>query len=348
MGIKLFAFGRRRGGRDARGVPPWWEDVHARQVADEPTLRRHVRRYELNHRLPEDYARDRYRPEGTGRRLGRRRRAVVRLAGRPRGTPRPSPPSRPMPTTAAEFRDDAQLVVVTHDPDVIVAKPERVDAGAKMVCILRRNPALDAATFHDHWLHHHGGLFQRIPELNEPLLAYEQNHGLDSPDAAFDGVTEQWFTSLRHLRRLARRGGGRPRGQPGRRLLPRPGQHRVRDGRAAHGRHRRPGALTWRSLTIASGSRDPVRRRPRRRRGPRVRGREQHRRRRVADPVPRPVGHRDADAERQRHQLGDDVAGLPRRGGGVPHTRSPTSADGCRCSSGPRSSDRSSVAPPCC
>ena len=84
----------------------------------------------------------------------------------------------------------------TRDPDVIVDKPGRASAGAKMVCILHRNPALDLTTFHDHWLHHHGGLFQQIPELNEPLLAYDQNHGIDLPDATFDGVTEQWFTSF--------------------------------------------------------------------------------------------------------------------------------------------------------
>ncbi len=84
----------------------------------------------------------------------------------------------------------------THDPEVIVEKGQRQDVGAKMVCILGRNPALDLATFHDHWLHHHGGLFQQIPELNEPLLAYDQNHGLELDGAVFDGVTEQWFTSF--------------------------------------------------------------------------------------------------------------------------------------------------------
>ncbi len=67
MGIKLFAFGRRREGVTTEEFHRWWEDVHARGLADEPTLRRHVRRYELNHRLAEDYVRDRYRPEGTGR-----------------------------------------------------------------------------------------------------------------------------------------------------------------------------------------------------------------------------------------------------------------------------------------
>ena len=27
------------------------------------------------------------------------------------------------------------------------------------------------------------------------MLAYDQNHGIDLPDADYDGVTEQWFTS---------------------------------------------------------------------------------------------------------------------------------------------------------
>jgi uncharacterized protein (TIGR02118 family) len=65
-----------------------------------------------------------------------------------------------------------------------------------MLCILRRNPALDLDTFHKHWLSHHGGLFQNVPGLRDPLLGYDQNHGLRDPDAQFDGVTEQWFESL--------------------------------------------------------------------------------------------------------------------------------------------------------
>ena len=65
-----------------------------------------------------------------------------------------------------------------------------------MLCILRRNEALDLDTFHEHWTTNHGGIFQTIPELTDPLLGYEQNHGLRDPNAAFDGVTEQWFESL--------------------------------------------------------------------------------------------------------------------------------------------------------
>ena len=47
MGVKLFAFSRRREGATPEEFHGYWRDVHARQIADEPTLRRHVRRYEL-------------------------------------------------------------------------------------------------------------------------------------------------------------------------------------------------------------------------------------------------------------------------------------------------------------
>ena len=58
---------------------------------------------------------------------------------------------------------------------MIVDKPGgRERAGLKLVCILRRNKALDLTTFHDHWLRNHGGIFQNVPALNEPLLAYDQ------------------------------------------------------------------------------------------------------------------------------------------------------------------------------
>jgi hypothetical protein len=194
MGIKLFAFSRRRAGSTPDEFHRYWTDVHARQIADDPALRRHVRRYELNHRLPEDYARDRFRPEADG--PGWDGVAVMWFDSiADIEALRAEPGFAGHAADGDEFREDVHLSVLTEDPEVIVSKPGRENAGAKMVCILRRNPALDPTTFHDHWLHHHGGLFQKVDELNEPLLAYEQNHGLDLADAAYDGVTEQWFTS---------------------------------------------------------------------------------------------------------------------------------------------------------
>jgi hypothetical protein len=87
--------------------------------------------------------------------------------------------------------------VLTGPPDVILGPPGGVpDSGASLICILRHAPGMDLASFHDHWLRYHGGLFQTIPELREPMLGYEQNHGIQGAGAAYDGVTQQWFTSL--------------------------------------------------------------------------------------------------------------------------------------------------------
>jgi hypothetical protein len=195
MGIKVFEFVRRKAGMTSEDFHAYWRDVHAPKLAGEPTLRRHIRRYELNHRLPGDADRD--RREGEVEDTGWDGVAVLWFdsvdALRALGA---EPALEAIRGDASAFREDERLMVITEDPDVIVSTPRRDEAGAKMLCILRRNAALDLDTFHEHWLTHHGGLFQTIPELTDPLWGYDQNHGLRDPDAAFDGVTEQWFESL--------------------------------------------------------------------------------------------------------------------------------------------------------
>jgi uncharacterized protein (TIGR02118 family) len=195
MGIKVFEYLRRTPGMSRDEFHAYWRDVHAPMLADEPDLRRHVKRYELNHRLAEDDARDREDVEV--RDDGWDGVAVLWFDSiddmRALGA---EPGMAAIRASAPEFRQDERLIVVTEDPEMIVEDPRRDEAGAKMLCILRRNSALDLDTFHEHWLKNHGGLFQTIPELRDPLWGYEQNHGLRDPDAAFDGVTEQWFESL--------------------------------------------------------------------------------------------------------------------------------------------------------
>ena len=94
------------------------------------------------------------------------------------------------------FRQASVPSVLTGPPDVIVGPPGGdPSSGSSLICILRRAPGMDLSTFHDHWLHHHGGLFQSLPELRDPLLGYEQNHGLVA-DAEYDGLTQQWFASF--------------------------------------------------------------------------------------------------------------------------------------------------------
>ena len=195
MGIKVFEFLRRAAGKTSDEFHADWRDVHGPMLADDPELRRHVKRYELNHRLPSDAGRERSAAEV--RDDGWDGVAVLWLDSMEELRALSAEPGMaPIRERAPGLHQDERLIVVTQDPDVIVSTPQRDEAGAKMLCILHRNPTLDLDTFHHHWLTHHGGLFQNVPGLREPLLGYDQNHGLRDPDAAFDGVTEQWFESL--------------------------------------------------------------------------------------------------------------------------------------------------------
>jgi EthD domain len=195
MGIKVFEFLRRKPATTREQFHTYWRDVQGPMLADDPDLRRHVKRYELNHRLSSDGGRE--RTDAEVRDDGWDGVAVVWFDSREQMRALGSEPAMAaIRDRAGEFREDERLIVVTEDPEIIISTPRRDEAGAKMLCILRRNAALDLDTFHDHWLTHHGGLFQDIPQLRAPLLGYEQNHGLRDPAAAFDGVTEQWFESL--------------------------------------------------------------------------------------------------------------------------------------------------------
>jgi hypothetical protein len=195
MGIKLFEFLRRTPGTTREQFFAHWHDVHAQLLATEPDLRRHVRRYELNLRLPGDA--DRPRNDGEVADTGWDGVAVLWFDSvdemRALGA---EPAMAAIRDDAPNFRVDERLIVVTEDPEIIVSTPRRDEGGAKMLCILRRNAALDLDTFHEHWSTNHGGLYRTVPELRDPLWGYEQNHGLRDPNAAFDGVTEQWFESL--------------------------------------------------------------------------------------------------------------------------------------------------------
>lgn len=66
MGIKRFAFVRRRAGMSSGDFHAYWRDDHARRIHDRPELLTHVRRFELNHRLVEDDDREQTAGEMAG------------------------------------------------------------------------------------------------------------------------------------------------------------------------------------------------------------------------------------------------------------------------------------------
>jgi hypothetical protein len=199
MGIKVFEFVRRASDVPVDVFQRRWRDEYAAAIAASPAVRGRLRRYELNPRLAADYERDRHALEvvdagfdGVDVRWLDDAAALEAFERELALDPARAPE---LARLRADLFAPVTLRVVTADPDPILDKPGRDRAEAKLLCILRRNPALAPATFHAHWKSHHGGLFQRLPGLRDPIIAYDQNHGIAS-EAAFDGVTEQWFADL--------------------------------------------------------------------------------------------------------------------------------------------------------
>jgi EthD domain len=195
VGLKLFTFVRRAAGVSPEEFHEQWRNWHRRYLAGTPELRRHVVGCQLDHRLQEDYRRSPSRGEIAD--AGFDGVEILWLDSLGDLESLYTEPAWVEGLGDASFRDrDADLSCVTHDSEVIVHSERRADAQVKLVCILRRSAALNLAAFHDHWRHHHASLFQNVPELNELVSEYDQNHGLAVPGAEFDGVTEQWFASL--------------------------------------------------------------------------------------------------------------------------------------------------------
>lgn len=195
--IKLLQFVGRRAELTPEQFHSRWRAGQAAFFADNPAARALVQRCELNLRLAEDYAREPHPAEMTGPSWDgvlvqwfedlEDYQALQQLPAFQAFDAR----------ELTTCRAPASAAVLTHDADIIVDKPgARTSAGLKLLCILRRHPALERPAFFRHWREHHGGLFRDIPELNGPLLGYHQNHGLPVEDARYDGVTEQWFASL--------------------------------------------------------------------------------------------------------------------------------------------------------
>lgn len=195
--IKLLEFVQRKPGVSSETFHTQWRENTERFFAETAAARRLVVRCELNHRLPEDYARSRSDIEAGGTDWDGIQVQWFESQADLEAL-RALPAYQAFAAAEREnYRGDNSIHVLTRDAITIVDKPGgRARAGLKLMCILRRNAALSHAQFLQHWRGHHGGLFQNIPELNEPVLAYDQNPGLDIEGAAYHGLTEQWFVSL--------------------------------------------------------------------------------------------------------------------------------------------------------
>jgi uncharacterized protein (TIGR02118 family) len=69
----------------------------------------------------------------------------------------------------------------------------------KLTAMLKRNPALSAEEFHEHWRTTHAQLIRDVPGIEKWVLRYVQRPvaiGDWVGTEGFDGVTEQWFPSM--------------------------------------------------------------------------------------------------------------------------------------------------------
>jgi hypothetical protein len=160
-----------------------WTARHRAMLIDHPEVADGVRTWELHHRLDADYGRERHAAEVAGPQYDGVVHLVVDDLDALAVFDAAVVGSALAPLGGDALFDPARIAVVAAEPTVIVDKPGGRDrAGLRLLCILRRD--------------HHGGLFREVAELNGPLLAYFQHHGLDLADAAYDGLTEQWFVDL--------------------------------------------------------------------------------------------------------------------------------------------------------
>jgi hypothetical protein len=195
-GAKYFEFLRAPSGSSDAGVHRQWARERAALLWARPDLAGHLRRQELYERLPAD--RDRRRADVELPDAGFDAVSVQWFDGvEAYDASRAAPGAQELRELDRRFRHPGSASVLTGSPDLIVG-PSGGDpaSGMSLICILARAPGMDLSKFHDHWLHQHGGFFQTVPELRDPLLGYEQNHGLDIDDSDYDGVTQQWFESL--------------------------------------------------------------------------------------------------------------------------------------------------------
>tara|TARA_B110000444_G_C18621426_1_gene492351 strand:+ start:76 stop:813 length:738 start_codon:yes stop_codon:yes gene_type:complete len=201
--IKLICFLKRSPELTRAEFHHHWANIHGPLFAKTPELKRYITRYEQNPRSEGDYMRDPetipFEQQGFDGVTVMWYESIERFQAMIED---PIYREKVMPDEAYLLGEPPKSWVIAGEENVIVEKLNgRKNSTTKLICLLRRNPALDIHTYRKHWLKHHGGLFQDIENLNKDINAYDQNCRLDidyeiGPDRNFDGVTEQWFDSL--------------------------------------------------------------------------------------------------------------------------------------------------------
>lgn len=201
--IKLVCFFRRKPGMSVAHFQRHWLENHGPLIAETPELRRHVLRYEQNHRLAQDYDRADARGfDGATVQWLESMRSFGAFVREPAYRELIAPDEQ-------RFIDRESIALLfTEDDDVkIQGGAVREQAAVKLLCLLKRKPGLEPGEFHQHWRGSHASLFTGTPEIARHVVAYHQSHRLErdyerDQEGGYDGLAEQWYTSMRDFAAL--------------------------------------------------------------------------------------------------------------------------------------------------
>jgi uncharacterized protein (TIGR02118 family) len=193
--IKLVCFVHRHPDLSPEVFERHWAERHGPLIAGLPSLRERVVRYEQNHRLPSDRARD----EGFD---GATIMWFESMADYDAFAMDPLYASEVAPDEARFMDRSRTTFFFTEDAETKIGdEASRAEAGVKLLALLKRRADRSAAEFHAHWSGPHADLFVETPSLRDTILAYDQSHRRPEdyardPDTPWDGLAEQWYASL--------------------------------------------------------------------------------------------------------------------------------------------------------
>ena len=206
--LKLVCFIHRRPELDRESFHRHWRENHGPLIEGLPALRQLVARYEQNHRLEDDYARDEGGDERSSSRLspGEFDGATIMwfesMADYQAFAEHPLYAEKIAPDEARFMDRSRTLYFFTNEAEPkIGGAAEKAQAKVKLLALLRRKPGLAIPDFHAHWSGPHGDLFRNESKLRSQILAYDQNHRPETdyardPSTDWDGMAEQWYASL--------------------------------------------------------------------------------------------------------------------------------------------------------
>ncbi len=204
--IKLVCFFRRKPGMGVDDFHAHWLESHGPLIANTPELAQHLVRYEQNHRLAADYARDEGRAPGFD---GATVQWLESMESFYAFVREPKYAELIAPDEARFLDRESITLLFTEDDDVKIDGGDRANATVKLLCLLKRRDGTSASDFHQQWRGRHASIFAGTPAIARHILAYHQSHRLEKDyerDAGggWDGLAEQWYTSLGEFQAMAR------------------------------------------------------------------------------------------------------------------------------------------------